>query len=107
MHHLDFVTKAVAFNDKPLHAQATQQELAEAHAALTQIGGDLKDMQQQYIQREESLQAAMRAQADRAAQQLTQVSASLKEAQNESAQVMMGGCKDIEVISDSWCRKSR
>ena len=44
-------------------------------------------MRQQSSQQAESLQAAMRAQADRAAQQLAQVSASLEEAQSESAQV--------------------
>ena len=76
--------------DRSLYAQATQQELAEAHAALTQMNAELKDMRQQSAQQEESLQAAMRAQADRAAQQLAQVSASLEEAQNESAQVLIG-----------------
>ena len=76
--------------NRALHAQATQQELAEAHAALTQISADLKDMRLQNAQQGESLQAAMRAQADRAAQQLAQVSANLEEAQSESAQVLIG-----------------
>ena len=80
------------------YAQATQQELAEAHAALAQTSADLKDMRQESAQQGESLQAAMRAQADRAAQQLAQVSASLEEAQNESAQVVTNN--DMEGVPD-------
>ena len=90
IHQAAACIEVVACKEGPLHAQATQQELAEAHAALTQISADLKDMRQQIAQQGESLQAAMRAQAERAAQQLAQVYASLEEAQNESAQVIMG-----------------
>ena len=67
--------------------QAAQQELAEAQATVSQLHADLEDMQQKSAQSIESVQAARQAQADRAQQQLAQVSASLDEAQNESQQV--------------------
>lgn len=67
--------------------QAAQHDLAEAQATVSQLRVDLGDIQEKGAQTAEALQAAMHAQADKARQQLAQVSASLEEARNESEQV--------------------
>ncbi len=70
-----------------MRMQAAQQELAEAQATVSQLHRDLADIQQKSARESESMQAAMHAQADKAQQQLAQVSAGLDEARDESVQV--------------------
>ena len=74
-------------HEVPSHLQASQQELSEAQATVSRLHADLEDVQQKSAQALDSAQAAMHARADRAQQQLAQVSASLEEARSESEQV--------------------
>lgn len=54
---------------------------------MSQLHMDLADIQQKSARELETMQAAMHAQADKAQQQLVQVSAGLDETRDESVQV--------------------
>lgn len=78
----------------PCHfAQATQQELAEAQATVAQLEADLADARQQSTNTEESMRAAMQAQAVKAQQHLAHTAAAIEEAQAESEQVCSNICQ--------------
>ena len=68
---------------------------------VSQLHAELAEGQQKSAQAAESMQGAMRAQADRAEQQLSQAVADLEEAREESEQVLAPSDYDSQHVPDN------